>query len=95
MVEEPEIAIVGTKGQIVIPQKLRKELAIKPNTKLCVYRKDDKLVVTKLNVPPLEDLKQLFREIDQQNKGRTKPTEEEILEDIQSYRRGKRAKQGK
>ena len=92
--EEPEIAIVGTKGQIVIPQRLRKELAIKPNTKLCVYRKDDKLVVVKLKVPPLADLKELFKEIDEQNKGKKKPTEEEILEEIQSYRREKRAKQG-
>lgn len=92
--EEPEIAIVGTKGQIVIPQRLRKELAITPNTKLCVYRKDDKLVVVKLKVPPLADLKELFREIDEQNKGKKKLTEEEVLEEIQAYRREKRAKQG-
>ena len=92
--EEPEIAIVGTKGQIVIPQRLRKELAITPNTKLCVYRKDDKLVVVKLKVPPLADLKELFREIDEQNKGKKKLTEEEVLEEIQTYRREKRAKQG-
>jgi AbrB family looped-hinge helix DNA binding protein len=92
--EEPEIAVVGTKGQIVIPQRLRKELAITPNTKLCVYRKDDKLVVVKLKVPPLADLKELFKEIDEQNKGKKKLTEEEILEEIQAYRREKRAKQG-
>ena len=94
MEEEPEIAVVGTKGQIVIPQRFRKELAIKPNSKLCVYKKDDKLVVVKLDVPPLEDLKQLFKEIDEQNKGREKPTEEEILEEIQTYRQEKRANQG-
>jgi len=92
--EEPEIAIVGTKGQIVIPQQLRKELAITPNTKLCIYRKDDKLVVVKLKVPPLADLKELFKEIDEQNKGKKKPTEEEILEEIQAYRLQKRARQG-
>jgi antitoxin PrlF len=92
--EEPEIAVVGTKGQIVIPQRLRKELAITPNTKLCVYRKDDKLVVVKLKVPPLADLKELFKEIDEQNKGKKKPTEEEILEEIQAYRLQKRARQG-
>jgi AbrB family looped-hinge helix DNA binding protein len=91
--EEPEIAVVGTKGQIVIPQRLRKELAITPNTKLCVYRKDDKLVVVKLKTPPLADLKEVFKEIDEQNKGK-KPTDEEILEEIQAYRRKKRAKQG-
>jgi AbrB family looped-hinge helix DNA binding protein len=92
--EEPEIAVVGTKGQIVIPQRLRKELAITPNTKLCVYRKDDKLVVVKLKVPPLADLKELFKEIDEQNKGKKKPTEEEILKEIQAYRREKQAKKG-
>jgi len=91
--EEPEIAVVGTKGQIVIPQRLRKELAITPNTKLCVYRKDDKLVVVKLKVPPLTDLKELFKEIDEQNKGKKKLTEEEVLDEIQAYRREKRTKQ--
>ena len=90
--EEPEIAVVGTKGQIVIPQRLRKKLKITSKTKLVVYRKGDKLVVTKLNVPPLgEELKALFREIDEQNKGKRKPTEKEILEEIQAYRREKRA----
>ena len=93
--EETEIAVVGTKGQIVIPQRLRKELKITSKTKLVVYRKDDKLVITKLTVPPLgEELKDLFREIDEQNKEKKKPTEKEILEEIQVCRREKRAKQG-
>lgn len=93
--EEPDVAIVGTKGQIVIPQRLRRELKITPKTKLVVYRKGDKIVVTRLKVPPLgEELKDLFREIDEQNQGKTKPAEKEILEEIQAYRREKRAKQG-
>ena len=61
MAEEAEIAVVG-KDQIVIPHQFRKELAIKPNTKLCIYRKDDKLVVVKLEVPVLADLEDLFKE---------------------------------
>ena len=93
--EETEIAVVGTKGQIVIPQKLRRELKITAKTKLAIYRKDDKLVVTKLTIPPLgKELRELFREIDEQNKGKKKPSEKEILEQIQAYRREKRAKQG-
>jgi AbrB family looped-hinge helix DNA binding protein len=93
--EEPEIAVVGTKGQIVIPQRLRRELKITPKTKLVVYRKGDKLVVTRLEVPLLgEELKDLFREIDEQYAGEKRPTEKEILEEIQAYRREKRAKQG-
>ena len=91
--EGPEIAVVGTKGQIVIPQRLRRELKIAPKAKLAIYRKGDKLVVTRLKVPPLgEELKDLFREIDEQYEGKKRPTEKEILEEIQAYRREKRAK---
>jgi AbrB family looped-hinge helix DNA binding protein len=92
--EESDVAVVGTKGQIVIPQRFRKELAITPNTKLIVYRKDDKLVVAKLKVPPLEELKDLFAEVDAQNIGKKKPSEQEILDEIQAYRAVKRSKQG-
>jgi len=38
--KESDFAVVGTMGQIVIAQRLRRELAITPNTKLIVYRKD-------------------------------------------------------
>ena len=92
--EESDVAVVGTKGQIVIPQRFRKQLNITPNTKLIVYRKDDKLIVAKLKIPPLQALSELFREIDEQNKGKKELTEQEILDEIQAYRASKRAKQG-
>ncbi len=89
--EEPEIAIVGTKGQMVIPQRIRKELGIGIKTKLAVYMRGNKLVVTKLELPPLgEELKSLFREIDERYKTKRRPTEREILASIQSYREEKR-----
>ena len=95
MEEEPEIAVVGTKGQIVIPQQLRDDLDIKPKTKLALYRRGDKIVVTKLHFPPLaEDLKEFLREIDEGRKDRKRPTEREILEEIQAYRRERRKIQG-
>ena len=92
MEQESDIAVVGTKGQIVIPQRFRKELQITPNTKLLVYRKDDKLVVTRFKVPPLEELKELFKEIDKQNKGKKMPNEQAILEEINARRHAKREK---
>ncbi len=92
--EESDIAVVGTKGQIVIPQRFRKELAITPNTKIIVYRKDDKLVMAKLKVPPLEELKDLFAEIDQQNKEKKQSTEQEILDEIQACRNAKQGRKG-
>ena len=73
MKEEPETTIAGTRDQEIILQKLRKELQIKPSTYLAVYRREDELVVAKLAMPPLsEELKNLFREIDEQNKRKKK-----------------------
>ncbi|MDA4123393.1 MAG: AbrB/MazE/SpoVT family DNA-binding domain-containing protein [Thaumarchaeota archaeon] len=86
--EEPEIAIVGTKGQIVIPQEMRRKLAIRPKTKMAIYRKDDKLVMTKISLPTVGDeLKQLFEEIDEQNRGRKIPSDREVLKEIQTHRK--------
>jgi AbrB family looped-hinge helix DNA binding protein len=95
MVEEPEIAIVGTKGQIVIPRRIRDDLGIKPKTRLALYRVGDKIVATKLRIQPLvEDLKELLREVDEGRMDRKRPTEREILEEIQAYRRERRKTQG-
>ena len=91
--EETEIAVVGTKGQIVIPQRLRNELKITSKTKLALYRKDDKIVVTKLEVPSLkEELEKLASEVSEQQK--CKISEKEILAEIQSYRLEKRDRKG-
>jgi bifunctional DNA-binding transcriptional regulator/antitoxin component of YhaV-PrlF toxin-antitoxin module len=89
--EEPEIAVVGTKGQFVIPQNLRRQLAIKPKTKLAIYRKGDKFVVTKLKVTPLgQELDDFFAEIDKGSKRAA--SEQEIIKEIQAYRKEKRAR---
>ncbi len=91
MDDEPEIAVVGTKGQIVIPQQLREDLQITPKTKLVLYRKGNKIVLTKLEIPPLvEDLKGFLAEIDETRKDARRPTEQEILAEIQTYRRENR-----
>ncbi len=92
--EESDVAVVGTKGQIVIPQRFRRELAITTNTKLIVYRRGDKLVVAKLKIPPLKELEDLFKEIDRQNEGKEIPLEEKILEEIKKYRALKRTTTG-
>lgn len=91
--EETEIAVVGTKGQIVIPKRLRNELKITSKTKLALYRKDDKIVVKKLEVPSLrEDLEKLANTVSEQQK--RKISEKEILKEIQSYRLQKRDRKG-
>jgi bifunctional DNA-binding transcriptional regulator/antitoxin component of YhaV-PrlF toxin-antitoxin module len=92
-VEEPEVAVVGTKGQFVIPLEMRQRLAITAKTKLAIYRKGDKLVVTKLRVPTAgAELDDLFAQIDRQNRGKDTASEREIIAEIQAYRKEKRAR---
>jgi AbrB family looped-hinge helix DNA binding protein len=68
MIGKSAIAVVGAKGQIVIPQPFRRDLAITPSTKLCVYRKNDKIVLVKLkNLLPAE-IRQQFKVIDETKK---------------------------
>ena len=90
--EEPEIATVGSKGQIVIPLEMRKELRIAPKSKLAIYRRNDKLVITRLKILPMrEQLSELLNQIDKGSaKRRKKLKEREILKEIQAYRQEKR-----
>jgi hypothetical protein len=70
---------------------MRTELNIRPRTKLAVYRSGDKLVLTKLSIPSLgEELRELFGEIDRHYKKIRRPSEKEMLEEIQAYRKERR-----
>jgi bifunctional DNA-binding transcriptional regulator/antitoxin component of YhaV-PrlF toxin-antitoxin module len=61
--EEPEIATVGRKGQIVIHHELRMVLRITPKRKLAIYRRNDKLGITRLKILPMcEQLSELLRQ---------------------------------
>ena len=73
--------------------QLRNELKITSKTKLALYRKDDMIVVTKLEVPSLRDeLEKLASEVSKQQKQGI--SEKEILKEIQSYRLEKRGRKG-
>jgi AbrB family looped-hinge helix DNA binding protein len=60
MPEEMQVTTMSEKGQIVIPQSIRKELGIKPKTKFLIYGKGDTVIMKKLELP---DLKKEWNEI--------------------------------
>jgi AbrB family looped-hinge helix DNA binding protein len=60
MSEEPQVTTISEKGQIVIPQSIRKELGIKPGTKFLVFGKGDIVIMKKLELP---DIKREWSEI--------------------------------
>jgi AbrB family looped-hinge helix DNA binding protein len=90
---EPEITTISENGQVVIPQKLRDMLGLTPKTKLLVYGYGDTIIMKRLDLPDVEsELETLWNAIDKKSAGKPTPTEEEILEEIQDYRREKRKK---
>jgi len=54
MTEEPEVTTISEKGQVVIPQSIRKELGIKPKTKFLVFGRGDIVIMKRLELPDVK-----------------------------------------
>ena len=88
--ESAEFATVGEKGQIVIPQKIRKDLKIKPRSKLLVSSKGGLIIMKVFELPDMEkDWEKMFRVMHTKN---LKISEQEILDEIAAYRKERRAR---
>jgi bifunctional DNA-binding transcriptional regulator/antitoxin component of YhaV-PrlF toxin-antitoxin module len=81
---EAEVTIMSEKGQVVIPQVLRKELKLMPKTKLLVYRKDDLLILKKLEIPDI--VKEWDDIVQQMSKKGLKMSFEEIQKEVDAVR---------
>lgn len=83
--EEPEVITISEKGQVVIPQSIRKELGIKPKNKFLVYGKGDTIIMKKLDLPSLKkEWDDIFKLMD---KKELKMSEEEIQKEIATVRK--------
>lgn len=88
---EAEITTLSEKGQVVIPQIVREQLKLKPRTKLLVYGLDDTIVLKKLAMPDIKkELQSLYKKIDKRIIKYGELTEEEIVEEVQRYRKAKK-----
>ena len=66
MTQEPEVTTISAKGQVVIPQSLRKALGIKPRTKFLVFGRGDTLIMKRLELPDVKkDWEKIFKMMDE------------------------------
>ena len=88
MSEEPQVTTISEKGQIVIPQSIRKELGIKPKTKFLVYGKGDTVIMKKLELPDMKkEWNEIFKDMDKKN---LKLSESEIQKEVAETRKHNR-----
>jgi len=88
MSEEPQVTTISEKGQVVIPQSIRKELKIKPRTKFLVFGKGDTVIMKKLELPDIKkEWNEIFKAMDDKN---LKISEEEIQKEVAQARKSRR-----
>ena len=87
MTEEAEVTTISEKGQVVIPQSIRKELGIKPKTKFLVYGKGDTVIMKRLKLPDMKkEWEDIFKMMDEKG---LKLSDAEIQEEIVATRKEK------
>lgn len=85
MLEDPEITTMSEKGQVVIPQELRKHLRIKPKTKFVVFAVGSNIVMRKLDIPDIKkEWNYIFQSMDKKG---LKLGENDILSEIRQHRK--------
>ena len=85
MSEEPQVTTISEKGQVVIPQSIRKELKIKPKNKFLVYGKGDTIILKKLELPDIKkEWDNIFKEMDKKH---LNISEKEIKKEVKQVRK--------
>ncbi len=87
MAEEPQVTTISEKGQVVIPQSIRKELKIKPKSKFLVYGKGDTIILKKLELPDIKkEWDKIFEMMDQKHLNISEEEIQEIVSEVRKER---------
>ena len=86
---KPELIMVSSKGQVIIPQGIRRKLGFKAKLLLLAYCYKDAVVLKKVRVPnAVEQMQRIWRRVDRRiERGRLKAlSEKEINDIVQKFR---------
>jgi AbrB family looped-hinge helix DNA binding protein len=88
---EAELTTISRKGQVVIPQAVRKKLGIRPKTRFLVYGEGDTVLLRRVELPDIrEEWKSLKELVQKRLEMYGSITEEEIEATVRKYRHRKR-----
>jgi AbrB family looped-hinge helix DNA binding protein len=84
--EKAAVTVLSEKGQVVIPQTIRKKLGLKPKTKLLIYGYEDAVIMKKLEVPDVtKELEAIYKRVNKKIAEYGELTNEDISEIIHIY----------
>ena len=59
--KEVQITTTSPKGQVVIPQEIRKQMSIESGTKFAVYGRGDTIIFKRVELPTVKDFERLAK----------------------------------
>jgi AbrB family looped-hinge helix DNA binding protein len=90
--DKPELIVLSSKGQVVIPQEIRKKLGLKAKSQLLAFHYRDTVVLKKVRVPEaLQEMQRIWENVDRrvEKYGLRRLSMREINAEVHKYRREK------
>jgi AbrB family looped-hinge helix DNA binding protein len=84
---QEDVTVMSVKGQVVIPQEIRKRLNLRPKDRLIIYGEEDTIIMKKLALPELKATwKKISNVIKERNKKYGSMSQKEIDQEIAVHR---------
>lgn len=85
-----DVTTISTKGQVVIPQHIREELALEEGSQLVVSRMEDFVLLKKIHIPdPKKEFEELTKIGERHAKQRGIKSEDDVVRIIHEGRKKK------
>lgn len=86
---EIEFTKLSSKGQIVIPRKIRERLELKEGTPFAVVEQDKEIIIKKIEIPEIKPWKEIAKPFREAGK-KSNLSKEDLIQLIKEVRKSKR-----